>query len=64
MFLPEIEEEDESASLGIRTPKTSILSLHKVGLSGQSHQQQPQQAQQAGAGAASKKLKTSAAIWR
>lgn len=32
MFLPEIEEEDEDASGGTRTPKTSILSLHKVGL--------------------------------
>ncbi|XP_034256613.1 uncharacterized protein LOC117654267 [Thrips palmi] len=62
MFLPEIEEEDESASLGMRTPKTSILSLHKVGLSSQSHQQQP--GQQAGAGAANKKLKSAAAIWR
>ena len=36
MFLPEIEEEeDEDASApsaGARTPKTSILSLHKAGL--------------------------------
>lgn len=70
MFLPEIEEEDEE---NLKTPKTSILSLHKVGLPNQKlppAQDQPSQTGVAGAGAGGpikgpKGLNKSAAgIWR
>lgn len=71
MFLPEIEEEDEE---NLKTPKTSILSLHKVGLPNQKPspaQQQPDQASQASAANTGGSIKgpkglnkSAAGIWR